>query len=77
MGMEAYTCSPNTQEAEDLKSETSLGHMQGPISKTKKYVFLLRVKLKRSRACFLLVQSSSAIKPAAPPRFLKVKVVFT
>lgn len=26
MDVEAYPCNPNTQEAEDLKYETSLGH---------------------------------------------------
>lgn len=39
MGVEAYPCNPNTQEAEDLKYETSLGHTARPDIKNKQIYF--------------------------------------
>lgn len=58
MDVEAYPCNPNTQEAEDLKCETSLGHTARPNIKNKQ-TFLLSI------AGFLLVlkTSSSTIFP--------------
>lgn len=39
MGVEAYPCNPNTQEAEDLKYETSVGHTARPDIKNKQIYF--------------------------------------
>lgn len=39
MGVEAYPCNPNTQEVEDLRYETSLGHTARPDIKNKQIYF--------------------------------------